>query len=55
MKRDRLVIEGCAIATVDTTGTEWDDGHLVVEGDRIVALGPGPAPAPGPSVSTARI
>jgi 8-oxoguanine deaminase len=55
LKRERLVIQGCAIATVDTTGTEWDDGHLVVEGDRIAALGPGAAPAPGPSVSTTRI
>jgi cytosine/adenosine deaminase-related metal-dependent hydrolase len=39
-----LVIEGCAIATVDG-GAEHDDGHLVVAGDRIVAVGDGPAPA----------
>jgi cytosine/adenosine deaminase-related metal-dependent hydrolase len=38
------VIEGCAIATVDAAGTEHGDGHLVVTGDRIVAVGDGPAP-----------
>src|SRR6185312_14909058 len=37
-------IEGCAIATVDAGGTEYRDGHIVVEGDRIVAVGDGPAP-----------
>ncbi|HSC03182.1 MAG TPA: 8-oxoguanine deaminase [Solirubrobacteraceae bacterium] len=40
----RTVIEGCAIATVDGAGTEYGDGHLVVEADRIVAVGEGPAP-----------
>lgn len=40
-----IVIEGCAIATVDAAGTEYSSGHVVIEGDRIVALGPGPAPA----------
>jgi 8-oxoguanine deaminase len=40
----RTVIEGCAIATVDAAGTEYRDGHLVIEGDRIVAVGEGPAP-----------
>jgi 8-oxoguanine deaminase len=39
-----LVIEGCAIATVDAAGTEHADGHIVIEGDRIVAIGEGPAP-----------
>ena len=37
-------IEGCAIATVDAAGTEHRDGHIVIEGDRIVAVGEGPAP-----------
>ncbi len=41
----RTVIEGCAIATVDATGTEYRDGHLVIEGDRIVAVGEGCAPS----------
>ena len=32
----KLVIEGCAIATVDAAGTEHADGHIVIEDDRIV-------------------
>jgi cytosine/adenosine deaminase-related metal-dependent hydrolase len=46
----RTVIEGCAIATVDADGTEYRDGHLVIEDDRIVAVGEGSAPdtASGP-------
>jgi cytosine/adenosine deaminase-related metal-dependent hydrolase len=40
----RTVIEGCGVATVDAAGTEYRDGHLVIEGQRIVAVGPGPAP-----------
>jgi cytosine/adenosine deaminase-related metal-dependent hydrolase len=39
----RTVIEGCAVATVDAIATEYRDGHIVIEGDRIVALGEGPA------------
>jgi cytosine/adenosine deaminase-related metal-dependent hydrolase len=41
---DRLVIEGCAVATVDAAGTEHPVGHVVVESDRILAVGPGPCP-----------
>lgn len=37
------VIQGCAVATVDAAGTEHVDGHVVVEGSRITAVGPGPA------------
>ncbi|RYU09455.1 8-oxoguanine deaminase [Nocardioides iriomotensis] len=37
------VVQGCAVATVDVAGTEHAEGHVVVEGDRIVAVGPGPA------------
>jgi cytosine/adenosine deaminase-related metal-dependent hydrolase len=40
----RTVIENCAIATVDRAGTEYESGHVVVEGNRIVAVGGGPAP-----------
>ena len=43
----RTVIEGCAIATVDAIETEYRDGHLVIEGDRIAAVGEGPAPDGG--------
>ena len=38
------VIEGCAIATVDDERREHADGHIVCDGDRIVAVGAGPAP-----------
>jgi cytosine/adenosine deaminase-related metal-dependent hydrolase len=46
-QRARIVIEGCAIATVDAAGTEYRDGHLVLEGGHIVMLGEGPAPDEG--------
>jgi 8-oxoguanine deaminase len=42
MSASRLVIEGCAVATV--SGDEYASGHLVIDGDRIVAVGDGPAP-----------
>ena len=42
MSAPRLVIEGCAVATV--AGDEYASGHLVIEGDRIAAVGEGPAP-----------
>ncbi|HJR39506.1 MAG TPA: 8-oxoguanine deaminase [Nocardioidaceae bacterium] len=40
----RTLISGCAVATVDPAGSEYADGHLVVDGNRIVAVGPGAAP-----------
>jgi len=40
----RTVLQNCAVATVDEAGTEYAEGHVVVEGDRIVAVGNGPAP-----------
>jgi cytosine/adenosine deaminase-related metal-dependent hydrolase len=40
----RLVIEGCAIATVDDEGREHASGHLVVEDGVITAVGEGAAP-----------
>ncbi|MFY1693579.1 8-oxoguanine deaminase [Plantactinospora sp. WMMB782] len=39
-----IVIENCAVATVDPAGTEYSDGHLVLDQGRIVAVGPGHAP-----------
>ncbi|MGH8824865.1 MAG: 8-oxoguanine deaminase [Jiangellaceae bacterium] len=41
----RVVIENAAIATVDGVGTEIPSGHVVVEGNAIVAVGAGSAPA----------
>ncbi len=41
-----LVIQGCALAVVDPAGTEHAAGHVVVEGERITAVGPG-GPPPG--------
>ncbi|WP_460916737.1 hypothetical protein [Plantactinospora veratri] len=40
-----IIIENCAVATVDPAGTEYSDGHLVLDEGRIVAVGPGHAPA----------
>ena len=39
----RLVIDGCAIATVDADATEHDDGHIVVRDGLIAEVGAGPA------------
>jgi cytosine/adenosine deaminase-related metal-dependent hydrolase len=44
------VIEGCAIATVDDARRELEDGHLVLKGGRIAAVGPGAAPGDGGAV-----
>jgi cytosine/adenosine deaminase-related metal-dependent hydrolase len=51
----RTVIEGCAIATVDANQTEYRDGHIVVEDDRIVAVGEGPAPEGAAEAESRRI
>ncbi|XRQ04140.1 8-oxoguanine deaminase [Actinomadura welshii] len=43
MTRDRTtVIDNAHVVTV--SGEEYPGGHIVVEGDRITAVGPGPAP-----------
>ena len=44
MSERRTVIEGCAIATVDAVGNEYESGYVAIEGNRIVAVGEGPAP-----------
>ncbi|MEU9921610.1 8-oxoguanine deaminase [Streptomyces griseoluteus] len=41
---ERIVIENCAIATVDADDTEYATGHLVLADDRIESVGAGPAP-----------
>ncbi|GAY12331.1 8-oxoguanine deaminase [Pseudonocardia sp. N23] len=44
-----MIIEGAHVVTV--TGAEFENGHVVVSGNRIVSVGPGPAPlADGPRV-----
>ncbi|MGY1438769.1 8-oxoguanine deaminase [Streptomyces reniochalinae] len=40
----RIVIEKCAIATVDAEDTEYATGHVVINGNRIESVGPGDAP-----------
>jgi cytosine/adenosine deaminase-related metal-dependent hydrolase len=47
---DRVVIENCAIATVDADDTEYAAGHVVVAGNLIESVGAGPAPEGLPSV-----
>jgi hypothetical protein len=39
-----LVIEGCAVVTVDAARTRYDVGHVVVQDGVITAVGPGRAP-----------
>jgi cytosine/adenosine deaminase-related metal-dependent hydrolase len=39
-------IERCHVATCDAEGTEYADGHVVLDGSRIAAVGPGRAPEP---------
>ena len=41
-----VVLEGCAIVTMDAHRAEHASGHVVVTGNRITAVGPGPAPEP---------
>ena len=40
-----IVLNGCAVVTVDGRRTEHDSGHVIVEGGRISAVAAGPAPA----------
>jgi cytosine/adenosine deaminase-related metal-dependent hydrolase len=37
-----LVLDGCAIVTMDGQRSEYAAGHVVVTGNKIVAVGPGP-------------
>jgi cytosine/adenosine deaminase-related metal-dependent hydrolase len=39
-----LVLDGCAIATIDGQRAEHSSGHIVVTGNQIAAVGPGAAP-----------
>lgn len=50
----RTVISGCAIATVDAAGAEYLRGHLVIDGDRITAVGAGDYDGPADQVIDGR-
>ena len=39
-----IVIDGCAVVTMDAARTEHTTGHVVLDGNRITAVGAGPAP-----------
>jgi cytosine/adenosine deaminase-related metal-dependent hydrolase len=39
-----LVIDGCAVATMDGAGREYTSGHLVIDGDRIASVSSGATP-----------
>ncbi|TWH22882.1 8-oxoguanine deaminase [Prauserella rugosa] len=39
-----MIVENAAVATVDAQGTEYRNGHVVVDGGVLVAVGDGPAP-----------
>ncbi|MCF6522935.1 8-oxoguanine deaminase [Streptomyces sp. JJ36] len=43
-RAERIVIENCAVATVDAEDTEYASGHVVVADHRIESVGAGPAP-----------
>jgi cytosine/adenosine deaminase-related metal-dependent hydrolase len=45
-----IAIDGAYVATVDGAGSEYADGHLVIDGGEITAVGPGPAPPGGTRV-----
>jgi cytosine/adenosine deaminase-related metal-dependent hydrolase len=41
-----LILDGCAVVTMDGQGSEYAAGHIVVTGNTITAVGPG-SPPPG--------
>ncbi|MPZ61218.1 MAG: 8-oxoguanine deaminase [Propionibacteriales bacterium] len=40
----RVIIDGCALVTMDADRTEHTTGHIVADGNEIVAVGSGPVP-----------
>ena len=40
-----LILDGCAVVTMDGQGSEYAAGHIVVTGNTITAVGPGSPPA----------
>ena len=41
----RLVISGCYVVTMNGDRAEYESGHVVIEGNQLVAVGPGPVPS----------
>ncbi len=39
-----VVLQGCHVATMDSSAAEYAPGHIVVEGKLVTAVGAGPAP-----------
>jgi cytosine/adenosine deaminase-related metal-dependent hydrolase len=44
----RIVIDGCAVVTMDQERTEYTSGHVIVDDNHIEAVGDGPAPRNDP-------
>ena len=49
---DVMIIEHGYVVTNDGSRAEYAEGHVVVDGNRIAAVGAGPAPDPGPRTSS---
>jgi cytosine/adenosine deaminase-related metal-dependent hydrolase len=43
VRGEAVILEGCAVATVDGAATEYREGHIVIQNDMITAVGEGPA------------
>jgi cytosine/adenosine deaminase-related metal-dependent hydrolase len=49
-----LVLDGCAVVTMDGQGSEYTAGHIVVTGNTITAVGPGSPPPASAAGGTIR-
>jgi cytosine/adenosine deaminase-related metal-dependent hydrolase len=47
---ETLILEGCAVVTMDGQGSEYASGHVVVTGNVITAVGPGSPPTSADTV-----
>jgi cytosine/adenosine deaminase-related metal-dependent hydrolase len=50
-----VILEGATVVTMDPRRSEYASGHVVVEGNRITAVGAGPAPTDGDRIDGDRI
>ncbi|GLZ33453.1 hydroxyatrazine ethylaminohydrolase [Lentzea sp. NBRC 105346] len=46
-----IILDNVAVATVDSAGTEHRTGHVIIDGERILAVGAGKAPIPAQPVT----